>query len=81
MALVAVQTWSSGDKITVSPDASTTLDNFLEYRKSTLRSLYSHDIAELLTLVAIRCLTSRSEFKCLTLISTEILTLMGQLLE
>jgi Cu2+-containing amine oxidase len=51
VALVAVQTWSSGDKITVSSDPETTLDNFLDYRKNTLLSLYSHDIAELLTLV------------------------------
>jgi hypothetical protein len=49
VALVAVQTWSSGDKITVSSDPETTLDNFLDYRKNTLLSLYSHDIAELLT--------------------------------
>ena len=49
VALVAVETWNNGDKSTITSSPDTTLDNFNEYKKNTLRSVYNHDIAELLT--------------------------------
>ncbi|XP_062518538.1 uncharacterized protein LOC134193719 [Corticium candelabrum] len=51
VALVAVETWNDGDKIKISSDPFATIKKFMLYRKQTLRHVYSHDIAELLTSV------------------------------
>ncbi|XP_065835038.1 disintegrin and metalloproteinase domain-containing protein 11-like [Oscarella lobularis] len=49
VALVAVETWNNGDKISISSDAGTTLDDFLVYRENTLVSKYSHDSGQLVS--------------------------------
>ena len=54
IALVMVETWSSGDKISVVADSSTTLASFRTYKNTVLDTnddTKNHDNAHLLTYV------------------------------
>lgn len=49
MVLVGLDIWNHEDKIEVSSQASTTLDNFLAWRKRHLLGRQPHDNAQLIT--------------------------------
>ncbi|XP_053306968.1 disintegrin and metalloproteinase domain-containing protein 8 [Spea bombifrons] len=49
VALIGMEVWTNRDKITVSPNAGTTLDNFLTWRKRDLLPKRRHDNAQLIT--------------------------------
>lgn len=49
MALLAVEVWSEGDKITVGSSARAVLERFLRWRREELLPRLSHDNAQLLT--------------------------------
>nr|XP_008523831.1 PREDICTED: disintegrin and metalloproteinase domain-containing protein 8 isoform X2 [Equus przewalskii] len=49
VVLVGLEIWNDGDKIKVSPQADTTLDNFLVWRAQDLVRRQVHDNAQLIT--------------------------------
>ena len=49
VTLVGVEVWTEFDEITLSEDASTTLENFMEYRREKLFTSMPNDDAQLLT--------------------------------
>uniref|UniRef100_A0A674IR39 ADAM metallopeptidase domain 8 n=1 Tax=Terrapene triunguis TaxID=2587831 RepID=A0A674IR39_9SAUR len=49
VALIGLEVWSYKDKITVSPNPDTTLDNFLHWRETELLQKKKHDNAQLIT--------------------------------
>ncbi|CAK7322095.1 Disintegrin and metalloproteinase domain-containing protein 28 [Vulpes lagopus] len=49
VALVGIEIWNDEDKIKISPNASSTLENFSKWRGSVLRKRKPHDIAQLIT--------------------------------
>ncbi|XP_029465441.1 disintegrin and metalloproteinase domain-containing protein 8 isoform X2 [Rhinatrema bivittatum] len=49
VALIGLEIWSHKDKIPVSPNADTTLNNFLAWRKTELLRKKKHDNAQLIT--------------------------------
>ncbi|CAM4699869.1 disintegrin and metalloproteinase domain-containing protein 8 isoform X1 [Lepidochelys kempii] len=49
VALIGLEVWSYKDRITVSPNPDTTLDNFLHWRESELLQKKKHDNAQLIT--------------------------------
>ncbi|KAG5858170.1 snake venom metalloprotease precursor [Bothrops jararaca] len=57
VALVGVEIWSNGDKITMKPDVDYTLNSFAEWRKTDLLTRKKHDNAQLLTAIDFSGLT------------------------
>uniref|UniRef100_A0A194ASW0 Metalloproteinase type III 1 n=1 Tax=Sistrurus miliarius barbouri TaxID=8759 RepID=A0A194ASW0_SISMB len=51
VALVGLEIWSDGDKITVKPEVGDTLNAFGEWRKTDLLTRKKHDNAQLLTAI------------------------------
>uniref|UniRef100_A0A8C3VFL5 ADAM metallopeptidase domain 8 n=1 Tax=Catagonus wagneri TaxID=51154 RepID=A0A8C3VFL5_9CETA len=49
VVLVGLEIWNRGDKIHISSEPSTTLDNFLAWRAQDLASRHPHDNAQLIT--------------------------------
>ncbi|XP_029806243.1 disintegrin and metalloproteinase domain-containing protein 28 [Suricata suricatta] len=49
VALVGIEIWNDEDKITITPNASFTLENFSKWRGSILPRRKRHDIAQLIT--------------------------------
>uniref|UniRef100_A0A8P0T4K3 ADAM metallopeptidase domain 28 n=1 Tax=Canis lupus familiaris TaxID=9615 RepID=A0A8P0T4K3_CANLF len=49
VALVGIEIWNDEDKIKITPNASSTLENFSKWRGSVLRKRKPHDIAQLIT--------------------------------
>lgn len=49
VVLVGLEIWNSGDKIAISSDPDTTLNNFLAWRARDLASRHLHDNAQLIT--------------------------------
>ncbi|EDL35956.1 a disintegrin and metallopeptidase domain 28, isoform CRA_a [Mus musculus] len=49
VALVGVEIWTDGDKIKITPDANTTLENFSKWRGNDLLKRKHHDIAQLIS--------------------------------
>uniref|UniRef100_A0A8D1G4U2 Disintegrin and metalloproteinase domain-containing protein 8 n=1 Tax=Sus scrofa TaxID=9823 RepID=A0A8D1G4U2_PIG len=49
VVLVGLEIWNSGDKIAISSDPDTTLNNFLAWRARDLTSRHLHDNAQLIT--------------------------------
>ncbi|TFK03279.1 Disintegrin and metalloproteinase domain-containing protein 8 [Platysternon megacephalum] len=49
VALIGLEVWSYKDRITVSPNPDTTLDNFLHWRETELLQKKKHDNAQLIT--------------------------------
>lgn len=51
VALVGMEIWNDQDKIKITPNASSTLENFSQWRGSVLSRRKRHDIAQLITYV------------------------------
>lgn len=51
VALVGMEIWTDEDKIKITPDANTTLDNFSRWRGNDLLKRKHHDIAQLISYV------------------------------
>lgn len=49
VVLVGLDIWSHRDKIEISSQASTTLDNFMDWRVQNLLGRHPHDNAQLIT--------------------------------
>nr|XP_021514594.1 disintegrin and metalloproteinase domain-containing protein 28 isoform X1 [Meriones unguiculatus] len=49
VALVGIEIWTDGDKIKITPDPNTTLENFSKWRGSDLLKRKHHDIAQLIS--------------------------------
>lgn len=49
MVLVGLDIWNQVDKIQISSQAGTTLDNFLNWRAQNLVGRHPHDNAQLIT--------------------------------
>ncbi|KAK7109317.1 disintegrin and metalloproteinase domain-containing protein 12-like [Littorina saxatilis] len=49
IVLVGVEVWSTGDKISVTTSADTTMENFLRYRKERINPYHRNDNAQLIT--------------------------------
>ncbi|XP_038265613.1 disintegrin and metalloproteinase domain-containing protein 8 isoform X2 [Dermochelys coriacea] len=49
VALIGLEVWNYKDRITVSPNPDTTLDNFLHWRETELLQKKKHDNAQLIT--------------------------------
>ncbi|KAK7820676.1 hypothetical protein U0070_026220, partial [Myodes glareolus] len=49
VALVGMEIWTDEDKIKITPDANTTLDNFSRWRGSDLLKRKHHDVAQLIS--------------------------------
>ncbi|GAB1299045.1 Disintegrin and metalloproteinase domain-containing protein 28 [Apodemus speciosus] len=49
VALVGVEIWTDEDKIKITPDANTTLENFSKWRGNDLLKRKHHDIAQLIS--------------------------------
>ncbi|OBS81414.1 hypothetical protein A6R68_20384, partial [Neotoma lepida] len=48
VVLVGMEIWTDEDKIKITPDANTTLENFSKWRGKDLLKRKHHDIAQLL---------------------------------
>ena len=49
IVLVGVEVWSTGDKISITSSADTTMENFLRYRKERINPYHPNDNAQLIT--------------------------------
>uniref|UniRef100_A0A8C9PEU0 ADAM metallopeptidase domain 28 n=1 Tax=Spermophilus dauricus TaxID=99837 RepID=A0A8C9PEU0_SPEDA len=49
VALVGIEIWTDEDKIVITPNASSTLENFSKWRGRSLLSRKHHDVAQLIT--------------------------------
>ncbi|KAL8618034.1 hypothetical protein ACOMHN_021754 [Nucella lapillus] len=49
IVLVGVEVWSTGDKISITRSADTSMENFLRYRKERINPYHTNDNAQLIT--------------------------------